>query len=178
MDFDGLHDDSAVLFIEDAEEDVLDNELQLIERRGQRGCLPGCECELADYTRGCVCFGRRGHCLEHCACACSRPKAQLAVVEGDYVNTNVAIAENEGEVEVEAVLSHVIDDGMPQFQVLWVDGDKTEEPLDSFVDPSDGAVNVKLVAYAAACQLNLDPYLELLVHIMRGQYDSYHSSSE
>lgn len=169
------HDDQ--LFIEDAPEDALDNERQLLEHRGQRGCLPGCECELDAYKRGCVCFSHRGNCLEQCACSCTRPKQRLALVEGDYVNTNVAIAQNEGEVEVDSVLSHLFDDGIPQFEVLWVDGDTTHEPLDSFVDASDGAVNAKVLAYAASCQLDLGPAVELLLLILRGERDSYHSSN-
>jgi hypothetical protein len=74
--------------------------LQCLERAMQHGCLPGCSCEEEPYRRGCTCFRKRGCCMEHCACNCSRAKSAPVIEEYDYINVDTAIRENEGEEEV------------------------------------------------------------------------------
>ena len=74
------------------------------------------------------------------------------------------------------VISHEIEDGMPYFETEWINGDVSIEPLDSFVD-TDGVVNGKVLAYAAELDpvLDLQLFVDLLVSILRGERDSYHS---
>ncbi len=62
-------------YIENGDPDEADNHLQVLERSMQRGCLPGCSCEEKPYRRDCSCFMKRGSCMEHCACNCSRAKS-------------------------------------------------------------------------------------------------------
>jgi hypothetical protein len=91
------------------------------------------------------------------------------------MNVNDAIAENEGEDVVEAVLDHEVEDGALNFGVAWDDGSTTTQPLDDFVD-TDGTVNIKVIEYAKLYGLDLQPYVDLVVHIMNGRRDSYHDS--
>lgn len=164
-------------FIENGEEDDADNQLQFLERTMQRGCLPGCSCEEEPYQRGCMCFKKRSCCMEHCACSCSRAKSAPVIEESDYINVDTAIGENEGEEEVLLVSSHEEDDGALYFDVAWVDGAQTEEPLENLLD-SDGRINNKLMAYAELCGLDLAPYVEVVLRILQGQKDIVFSADE
>lgn len=90
---------------------------------------------------------------------------------------DTAIGENEGEEEVLVVSSHEEDDGALYFEVAWVDGAQTEEPLENLLD-SDGRVNDKLMVYAEMCGLDLAPYVEVVLRILQGQKDIVSSADE
>ncbi len=55
------------------------------------GRLPGCGCEDVPYHRGCVCFSKRGHCLEHCGCACGCDKQAPAAALSNYIPADMAV---------------------------------------------------------------------------------------
>jgi hypothetical protein len=82
---------------------------------------------------------------------------------------------NEGEMVVTAVSAYLVEDDALYFDVHWDNGTTSEEPLEALVD-ADGTVNTKLVEYANAQELDLTPYLDILLPIIRGERDSYHSS--
>ncbi len=70
------------------------------------GRIPGCGCEDVPYYRGCVCFSKRGHCLERCGCACGRDKQAAAAALSNYIPADLAVGFNEGEMVVTAVSAH------------------------------------------------------------------------
>lgn len=92
------------------------------------------------------------------------------------IDVDDAIAKNEGEVMVESITGHAIEDDAYYFSVVWDDGDVTEEPLESFVD-TDGCVNAKLSAYAEAEGLDLKRHIAIVVTIISGQKDDFNISS-
>lgn len=163
--------------VEDAAEDDVDNQVQYLERATRRGCLPGCLCEDDLYRRGCVCFSTRDHCLEQCECNCSRSK-QALVVEALHFDNEIQlqIGLQGGEMLVTTVMDHEEEDGALYFKVLWFDGTTTEEPLENLMD-KDGVVNAKLLDYAVGQQLDLAPYVKIMLTIISGERDSYGDSA-
>ena len=83
-----------------------------------------------------------------------------------------AIAENEGEEVVTAVLSHEVEEKALYFEVQWENGTTSSNcPLDDFVDADDERTNLAVASYAKAHGLDLKPFLDVLLPILRGQRD-------
>jgi hypothetical protein len=155
-----------------AEDDEGDKALQNANFLSKRGCLPGCFCEDAEKTSRCGCFSKYDGCADSCLCKCSNAKgpAPLASRVEDMVDIDNAL----GDEEILAVLSHEVEDEALYFQVSWMSGETSEEPLENLIEPAIGkkkeaVVNIKLKAYAAAVHLDLAPFIKVMVAIWQGK---------
>jgi hypothetical protein len=156
--------------IEIGSQDKMDEEVQRLERGKRRSCLPGCECENAERAHRCLCVKKNGACSTQCPCVCSTRKTEVVaqVPSNMFIDVDDAIAENEGEVVVEAIRSHELEDEALYFVVIFDDGEEQECGLEDLMD-KDGTVNTKLLAYCAAANLDLAPYAAQMQQILSGK---------
>ena len=101
---------------------------------------------------------------------CSTRKIEVValVPSNMFIDVDDAIAENEGEVVVEAIRSHELEDEALYFVVIFDDGEEQECGLEDLMD-KDGTVNTKLLAYCAAANLDLAPYAAQMQQILSGK---------
>jgi hypothetical protein len=115
----------------------VEDEALVIRRRGNRGCLEDCGCNIEKPRRfGC---NRLDGCSPNCCCKgiCSvgLRGGSAEKNDGDFVDIDTALRVADGEAPLKAILDRG-PDGL--FVAQWEGGDVTRQPLEDFVDDDEG----------------------------------------